>query len=45
VGTLFAFARESVLDDGVRREVIERVRAGNVRILTDVRASPTGFPF
>jgi len=45
VGTLFAFCRESGLDDGYRRAVIAAACAGRVDVLTDPRASPTGFPF
>ena len=45
VGTLFAYANES----GVSREHKERVlvesRDEPVRVFTDLRASPTGFPF
>ena len=45
VGTLFAYANES----GVRKEHRERVLRQSqdepVRVYTDLRASPTGFPF
>ncbi|MDB4886017.1 MAG: putative oxidoreductase [Gemmatimonadetes bacterium] len=45
VGTLFAFCNESGLDDAHRRTVIAAASAGTVRIRTDPRASPTGYPF
>ncbi len=45
VGTLFAYCDESGLTDTIRRGVLENVRRGTVRIRTDARASPTGFPF
>ncbi len=45
VGTAFAFCRESGLDPGLRRAVLERVTAGEARVFTDPLASPTGFPF
>lgn len=45
VGTLFAFADESGIEETLKRSTLERVRAGDVEITTDLRASPTGFPF
>jgi NAD(P)H-dependent flavin oxidoreductase YrpB (nitropropane dioxygenase family) len=45
VGTLFAFCQESGLHDDYRRAVIAAACAGRVDVLTDPRASPTGFPF
>jgi NAD(P)H-dependent flavin oxidoreductase YrpB (nitropropane dioxygenase family) len=45
VGTLFAYSDESGLTDQIRRGVLENVRRGTVRIRTEARASPTGFPF
>ncbi|HEY0950660.1 nitronate monooxygenase [Nocardioides sp.] len=45
VGTLFALAAES----GLRPELLDQVRTGlgsdSLRVRTDVRSSPTGFPF
>lgn len=45
VGTLFAYSRESGLEPGLKRRVLERVRRGESDVFTDPRASPTGFPF
>jgi nitronate monooxygenase len=45
VGTLFAFSDESGLTTEYKREVIAGIAAGSVRIRTDPRASPTGYPF
>jgi NAD(P)H-dependent flavin oxidoreductase YrpB (nitropropane dioxygenase family) len=45
VGTLFAYAKESGIDDGMKRDVLRKVRDEDVDVLTDGRASPTGFPF
>lgn len=45
VGTAFAFSRESGFDDLWKRKTIEKVREGQVRIRTNAKASPTGFPF
>lgn len=45
VGTAFAFCRESGLDGGIRRSLLERARRGSVDVTTDPFASPTGFPF
>ena len=45
VGTLFAFCDESGLTTEYKREVSAGIAAGTVRIRTDPRASPTGYPF
>lgn len=45
VGTAYAYCRESGMDDGLRRRIQHEVRSGSVRVRTDARASPTGFPF
>jgi NAD(P)H-dependent flavin oxidoreductase YrpB (nitropropane dioxygenase family) len=45
VGTAFAFCEESGLVPDLKRQVTEQVRDGTVEVLSDWRASPTGFPF
>jgi NAD(P)H-dependent flavin oxidoreductase YrpB (nitropropane dioxygenase family) len=45
VGTPFAFCAESGIIPEIKSEVIRRCRAGNIRVMTDPYASPTGFPF
>ena len=45
VGTLFAYSRESGIDAGLKRKVLEEARHRPLTVLTDGRASPTGFPF
>jgi NAD(P)H-dependent flavin oxidoreductase YrpB (nitropropane dioxygenase family) len=45
VGTLFAYCRESGLSDDLKTQVVCRSVQGEVDVLTDDRASPTGFPF
>ncbi len=45
VGTLFAFSDDSGLDPALRQQVIQGVRRGEIDVLTDPLASPTGFPF
>jgi NAD(P)H-dependent flavin oxidoreductase YrpB (nitropropane dioxygenase family) len=45
VGTLFAYSRESGLADDLKYDVLERVVRDEIDVLTDARASPTGFPF
>jgi nitronate monooxygenase len=45
VGTLFAYCDESGIAENIRRSVIESAARGEVRVRTDSRASPTGFPF
>ncbi|MBW7957013.1 MAG: nitronate monooxygenase [Deltaproteobacteria bacterium] len=44
-GTPFAFSAESGLTDEIRGEVLSAVSTGKVRVFTDPKASPTGFPF
>ena len=45
VGTLFAFCEESGLAPELRDGVLAGLADGKVRIRTDPRASPTGYPF
>ncbi|MBI2243686.1 MAG: nitronate monooxygenase [Nocardioides sp.] len=45
VGTLFALAAESGLRPELREQVGAQLGAGTLRVRTDVRSSPTGFPF
>lgn len=45
VGTAFAFCLESGLDPNLRRAAVSRIEGGLGSVLTDPRASPTGFPF
>jgi NAD(P)H-dependent flavin oxidoreductase YrpB (nitropropane dioxygenase family) len=45
VGTLFAYCNESGLAESLRNRVIRQSLEGTVRVRTDDRASPTGFPF
>lgn len=45
VGTAFAYCNESGLRDDYRQAVLQQVARGGVRVFTDPRASPSGFPF
>lgn len=45
VGTAFALCVESGLDPALRRALVAKALAGNARVYTDAKASPTGFPF
>jgi nitronate monooxygenase len=45
VGTLFAYSNESGIRPDLKRKVLEQAAHGPVEVLTDSRASPTGFPF
>lgn len=45
VGTAFALARESNLTAALRHELLTCLGEGRLRVRTDARASPTGFPF
>ena len=45
VGTLFAYCDESGIADALKREVLDHAARGEVDVVTDPRASPTGYPF
>ena len=45
VGSAFALCEESNLDPGLRQALVERALAGTLSVRSDLRASPTGFPF
>ena len=45
VGSLFALSNESGLLPEYRQRMIAAAREGNLKVRTDHRASPTGFPF
>jgi NAD(P)H-dependent flavin oxidoreductase YrpB (nitropropane dioxygenase family) len=45
VGTLFAFADESGFADHLKRDVLDHASRNEVDVITDPRASPTGYPF
>ncbi len=45
VGTAFALCDESGLAEEYRRDLLREAAAGIARVVTDRRASPTGFPF
>lgn len=45
VGTLFAWCRESGIADELKRQVIAAALGGQLDVVTDAVASPTGFPF
>lgn len=45
VGTAFAFCDESGVEPELKRRALDKIRDGSARVLTDPRASPTGFPF
>ena len=44
-GTLFAFCEESGFSDEIKRSVLAHAARGEVEVVTDPRASPTGYPF
>jgi len=44
-GTLFAYCEESGLAPEIKQQVLDGVAQGKVRVHTDARISPTGFPF
>jgi nitronate monooxygenase len=45
VGTLFAFTDESGFTRDLKQDVLNHAARGEVEVLTDPRASPTGYPF
>jgi NAD(P)H-dependent flavin oxidoreductase YrpB (nitropropane dioxygenase family) len=45
VGTLFAYCDESGFAADLKSKVLAGIAAGTVRVRTDPRASPTGYPF
>jgi nitronate monooxygenase len=45
VGTAFALCEESGMAEVYRRALLQKAVAGTARVVTDGRASPTGFPF
>ncbi len=45
VGSVFAYCEESGLAQWIKKKVVEGLRAGWVKVFTDPKASPTGFPF
>jgi nitronate monooxygenase len=45
VGTLFAYANESGVAKEYKEAVLRESQTHPVRVFTDLRASPTGFPF
>ena len=45
VGTVFAFCRESGIEDELKERIIRKALVGDLRVFTDPLASPTGFPF
>jgi NAD(P)H-dependent flavin oxidoreductase YrpB (nitropropane dioxygenase family) len=45
VGTLFAYCDESGMEERLKRSVLEHAARGEVDVVTDRRASPTGYPF
>jgi nitronate monooxygenase len=45
VGTLFAFSDESGMAPEIKRSVIAAAVRGEIDVVTDAEASPTGYPF
>jgi NAD(P)H-dependent flavin oxidoreductase YrpB (nitropropane dioxygenase family) len=45
VGTLFAYTEESGIEAELKKNVIRQAQEDRIDVLTDGRASPTGFPF
>jgi nitronate monooxygenase len=45
VGTAFACCEESGITEVIKSEIIQKHRSGTLEVITDFKASPTGYPF
>jgi NAD(P)H-dependent flavin oxidoreductase YrpB (nitropropane dioxygenase family) len=45
VGSAFALCRESGIDPGLRRRMVEQILAGELTVRNEPHVSPAGFPF
>ena len=45
VGTAFACCEESGITDTIKADLIQQHRDGSLKVITDFKASPTGYPF
>lgn len=45
VGTLFAYCDESGMTESIKRSILAHALRNDVDVFTDLRASPTGYPF
>ncbi len=45
VGSLFSLTNESGYSPKLKKEIIESILKNNLKVFTDPKASPTGFPF
>ncbi|MGZ0655776.1 nitronate monooxygenase [Coraliomargarita sp. W4R53] len=45
VGTVFACCEESGITPKIKSEIIQQHRGGALKVITDFKASPTGYPF
>ncbi len=45
VGTAFACCEESGVLDSIKSEIMQKHRDGELEVITDFQASPTGYPF
>ena len=45
VGTAFACCEESGVTESIKAEIIQKHRDGTLEVITDFKASPTGYPF
>lgn len=45
VGTAFAYCNESGMAQDYKRQVLQQVKNGSLKVRTDPLVSPTGFPF
>ncbi|MDQ8206140.1 nitronate monooxygenase [Coraliomargarita sp. SDUM461003] len=45
VGTAFACCQESGVTEKIKAEIIQQHREGRLEVITDFKASPTGYPF
>lgn len=44
-GSIFALCNESGMDSNIRNQLLENIVKGEQKVITNPRASPTGYPF
>ncbi len=45
VGTVFAYSKESGIQPDIKEKVLQQCLDGKIKVTTDFRISPTGYPF
>ncbi len=45
IGTIFALSNESGFEPKLKKQLLKEIVDSNIKVITDAKASPTGFPF